>query len=213
MLPDGITRKELATRTKFIFTHGSSEATNQAFRENPFLGVHRQGLDCSGGGGARAGLLTITSRPQLLWSGTSGIWAVVVRCQIALMRSEHSLFHRGCIDWNIALTFPVNDAEGEADYKHQTHVCIYPDPDSDDVHIYNATPDSTVTIFSGANGKTYNVHPRNHFRLTADRKWAIKVTEIHTFVLSLARLRDVHHAFLSEHLLRDKGKISPLPSM
>jgi serine/threonine protein kinase len=195
-----------------VFTAGSSEATNQAFRNNPHLGTHRHSPACIGH--VRALLYPLSPEARTSCEAASKAEkepSPVVRLR---MCKESTYFSIGtALSGNVTLTWPEQGPEDDTDYVHQIQVSIYPDPDSDDVELFNASSIITISASCAESEEVHSICPGKHFRLDASYNWSIKITSAHTFGLVLRPTEDILNALIPEHVLRDGYKIFCIPQI
>jgi hypothetical protein len=120
---------------------------------------------------------------------------------------------RTALSSNVTLTWPEQGDEDDTDYVHQIQVSIYPDPDSDDVELFNALSTITISASCAESEEVHSICPGRHFRLDATCSWSIKMTSTHTFGLVLRPAEDVLNALIPELVLRDDYKIFCIPQI
>jgi hypothetical protein len=197
-------------QSKSVFIEGSSEEMNQAFRNDPCLGTHRHSPSCMGH--VRALLYPLSPEARVSCEAASKA-EEEPSCVVRLRMCEDSTcFSIGtALTGNVTLTWPEQGAEDDTDYVHQIQVFIYPDPDSDDVELFNASSTSTISASCAESAMDHSICPNKYFRLNANRNWSIKITNEHTFGLILRPAEDLLHALILEHISRNDYKIFCVP--
>jgi serine/threonine protein kinase len=194
---------------KSIFTQTSDEETNQVFRDNPFHGCHKHGPECTGD--VRAIVFPLTRAARTCCEAEpkeDGDPPFIVQLR---MCKKSTYFSIGTsLTGN--LTLPAVDVAGNADWVHPIEARIYPDPDNDDVELFNCSINCTIWIRSSKSGYVHRIDPDKHFRLGAGHSWAIKITGLYTFGLILVPSQEGSLALIPERLLRKGYTISRLPN-
>jgi serine/threonine protein kinase len=195
-----------------IFTAGSSEETNQAFRNDPRLGTHSHGPRCTGH--VRALLYPLSPEARICCEAAPKTEQEPSRVVSLRMCEESTCFSIGtALTGNVTLTWPEPGDGDDTAYIHQIQAFIYPDPDSDDVELLNASSTSTISASCAESEEVHSICPGKHFRLDASYNWSVKMTSVHTFGLVLRPTEDALNAFISEHVLRDGYKIFCIPQI
>lgn len=189
-----------------IFTASSSEETNQAFRNNPCPGTYSHGPGCTGH--VRALLYPLSPESRICCEAARKTEQEPSRVVRLRMCEKSTCFSIGtALTGNVTLTWPEQGDEEDTAYVHQIQAFIYPDPDSDDVELYNASSAITIQASSAENDTVHSISPGKHLRLNARRNWSIKLSSLHTFGLVLRPAEDVVNALISEHVSRNDYKI------
>ncbi|KAL5113727.1 hypothetical protein ACEQ8H_008400 [Pleosporales sp. CAS-2024a] len=199
---------------KSIFTQGSCEETNAAFRQNPFLGAHKHGLACAGH--VRAVVFPLSSRARECcraeWK-EQGDSSQVVR----LAQCEESTYFAiaTLLTANVTVRTFDDQADDDAVWEHPVEARIYPDPEGPDAELFNNSYIDTITANSYPPKFRFVLGPGQHCRLDANYTWALDVRYRFGLILhpvpapvftpllddgkfpSLAR---VHEAFRHTHL-------------
>lgn len=184
-----------------IFTQGSDDDENQAYREDPLRGIHRHGPAC---GGDERALIYPLSQAARICCETAPKEEDEAAPIVRLRMCKESMFFTlsSFPDANIEITSPDRIDEDDTEWQHQFQVRLYPDPDDYGVEVYNGCPRLPIYISSDRGEEARRVEPSNSLRLSADRTWAIKITTMHTFGVILPPFQDVYTA-LVEHTLQD----------
>jgi hypothetical protein len=193
-----------------IFTAGSSEETNEAFRNDPLLGTHRHGPGCTGH--VRALLYPLSPEARICCEAAPKTEQEPSRVVTLRMCEESTCFSIGtALTGNVTLTWPEPGDGDDTAYIHQIQAFIYPDPYSDDVELFNTSSTITILASCAESEKVHSLCPGKHFRLGASCNWSVKMTSVHTFGLVLRPIEDAVNALISEHVLHDGYKIFCIP--
>lgn len=185
--------------TKSIFTDGSSEDTNQTFRDDPFLGCHKHGPACVGD--VRAVVYPISSEARICCEAEPKEEDASPHLVKLRACEESTYFTIGTsLCGNVTMRFPDLIEESDNDWKHQIQARIYPDPDSNDAELFNGSPSLSISVSAAGNRTMHSIHPGKCFRLKAGRSWTMRMTKIHTFGLILGPAPDLLEA-LNQHVL------------
>jgi hypothetical protein len=107
---------------------------------------------------------------------------------------------------NVTLTWPELDDGDDTAYIHQIQASIYPNPDGDDMELFNASSAITISVSCVESVEVHNICPGKHFRLNARHNWSIKLSSLHTFGLVLRPAEDIVKNLIS-HVSRNDYEI------
>ncbi|KAJ4329816.1 hypothetical protein N0V87_010541 [Didymella glomerata] len=190
-----------------VFTQSSDQSENEAFRQDPWRGVHKHGPACRGD--VRALVYPLSAAAQTCCEEApkeEGELPSIVRLRLCKQSTHFSI--GSFLTSNITITSPDEIDEDDDEWKHLIQIGIYPDPDSDDVEVYNNTPHLTASISSDRGEEPHQLPPLSSFRLTAERSWSIRITAAHTYGIILRPIDDLYNALVSHTLAKsDEYKV------
>jgi tRNA A-37 threonylcarbamoyl transferase component Bud32 len=221
------TAKQWPPECKSVFTQGSCEDTNDAFRIDPFLGTHKHGPRCNGD--VRAVIFPLSSQARACCKAeireTDPSQVVSLRvCE------ESTYFSIGTpLTANVTLLGLETDVDDPAEWQHPIEARIYLDPDGDDAELFNASYTDNIVARSYPNGDRFVLAPEQHCRLNPNQSWALDVRYCfglnlhpvppHVFTPLLSdnespSLAQIHRTFGAlQHIRVSHGEARPIASL